>query len=554
MTGSIAQTLEEFRQGGILDSSGRFSLDPLKARQKMERYRLAEPSLYVLSLVASAVAGGAGSILVKTSRKEFDIRHDGSPPDRETLEELFSKVLLAGNQSLTQFELAVGLNGALAQQPEEIVVESRDETGGHRLKLSASRHLVEPLEESEEPRREVRIQIRRGRRIWGNRADEAGTLEEVCCYCPIPISVNGRLINRELRWSPSLALRVLTSDIAPPVACGEPSGTPVFLREKSEVPYSAVFSVGALSRPEPGLILVVNGIAFQGGFEGFDDCPIQAVVNLCTAGLQKDVSQAGLVRNDGYAILMASLKVEMYNTLAAMAERWAALDSAQKLEALPLLDRLAEEQSRTGQLEEAAELYRRLVVFRAEEFGEHHTEVLVTFANLSVVNFLLGKVAEARAMMSAVAWDFMTTGEYARSATFFEKALELYQEGDRSRELVQLLQAYAVCLKELDRPADLERILERMQELDRSWQRPLRCRCCGNLELLREQPIQVGDRAALADMCPVCGYGEFQVEGATEHGRGDAGGYRGGAPGNGGGRDPDRLRPDPGRQGDRPGP
>ena len=510
----LVQTLEEFRLGGTLDSSGRFTLDPVKAREMMERYRLADPSLYVLNLVASAVSGNASFIRVGTSKSQFELLHDGSPPDRETLEGLFSTVLMANKRTLSHFELAIAVNGALALNPRDIVVESCDGLKGVRLLISPKQQKLQEFEASD--RKLVRLFIRKqpSFRFWGRpgaEVDEIAVLEEFCSYCPIPIAtMSGRVLNRVLHWTPSLALRALTSDIAPPVLFEPPLSTPVVTVEKQEVPYSAVFAVGMLAEQSPGLILVVNGVSFIGEFQAFSDSPVHAVVNLCTAGIHKDVSQAGLLRNDGYEVLMASLKVEVLHTLEQLAGAWDELTPGARMEALPLLDRLAREWSRSGQLHQAASLYHQLLTFRVDRFGEHHQEVLDTFANLSVVNLLLGKADQARKMMLAVAWDLMTTGRYEKGALFFEKVLELHGDQPQGPEFIELLQAYSVCLKQLGRDQQLFKTLERVAQLEKADFCPP-CRLCGCIDPRRDVAIEVEGRSTRAYICSRCGSGEFQL-------------------------------------------
>ncbi|MCA9795794.1 MAG: hypothetical protein KC910_28500, partial [Candidatus Eremiobacteraeota bacterium] len=61
---SIETMLGQYREAGSVDSEGRFTLDPRRARELLREFQLAQPEFYILHLLSYAVAAGADSIEV----------------------------------------------------------------------------------------------------------------------------------------------------------------------------------------------------------------------------------------------------------------------------------------------------------------------------------------------------------------------------------------------------------------------------------------------------------------------------------------------------------
>lgn len=186
--------LESLRQVGRLDSSGVFSLDLESAVEKMRLHQLARPAQYVLKLVQWAVGSGATRIDIRAGWGGLQLEHDGAAPGPEELKDLLPRILDPHDTPLR--DLAIGVNAALkmADGPVEIATGQ-----GLRAQISASSHQLDRLEGLDR----VRLRLRRKRRWWTPLELLAGTwesfeLRDQCRFCPIPVFLNGELVQRPL--------------------------------------------------------------------------------------------------------------------------------------------------------------------------------------------------------------------------------------------------------------------------------------------------------------------------------------------------------------------
>lgn len=187
--------LESLRQAGRLDSSGVFSLDLDSALEKMRLHQLSRPAQYILKLVQWAVGSGATRVDIRCGWRQVLFEHDGAAPAPEVLKRLLPRILEPEDTPVR--DLAIGVNAALklAAGPVEIASEQ-----GPRALISTSGHQLESLAE---PPDRVRLRMRRQRRWWTALELVAGTwesfeLREHCRFCPIPIFLNGELVQQPL--------------------------------------------------------------------------------------------------------------------------------------------------------------------------------------------------------------------------------------------------------------------------------------------------------------------------------------------------------------------
>ena len=88
-------TLDEFLaslEGGTVHSSGAFTISEQAARDKLARYTLIHPSLYVLELMAVAVLGGASKFEVTTPGGDTHFRFDGAPLSAEDCQQALGQM------------------------------------------------------------------------------------------------------------------------------------------------------------------------------------------------------------------------------------------------------------------------------------------------------------------------------------------------------------------------------------------------------------------------------------------------------------------------------
>jgi hypothetical protein len=195
---------------GEMDSAGAFTLNATRARQLMEKYQLPERRAYILKLIQWAVSSGATSVEIEATRSRVVVRHDGQPVPLSRVDELRT-----GSNVLDH--LARGVYGAFGLDPKNVFLS----TQGSRYELSSGKaEAVDPawqsvhvtglkagfFERSPMVQQTLRSQWLHvdaegplQRLIWdstGLGGLESSLVRWFCAYAPIPIRVNGRLVNR----------------------------------------------------------------------------------------------------------------------------------------------------------------------------------------------------------------------------------------------------------------------------------------------------------------------------------------------------------------------
>lgn len=130
--GPLDELLAALQEGTTLDSHGTFTLDREKAREKMQRFQLAQPARYILELVQAAVLRGAPSIYFEISATDVHLRCQAAPftvDDYENIyEALFSRSMVSQRQALRH--LALGLCTAMSMNPKRVRVTGGGAQGG----------------------------------------------------------------------------------------------------------------------------------------------------------------------------------------------------------------------------------------------------------------------------------------------------------------------------------------------------------------------------------------------------------------------------------------
>ena len=208
--------ISELRGGGDSVQSGSFTLDSKKAEAKLKNFRLANPAFYILKVVQSAVASGAGRIAVDCGPTSVELLHDGEPPAGEMLEGLLGFVLdESGRPEVRAIKhLATGVHASLAVEPRVIRVQVWDGESGveHEWKAGGSKH--RDWNPDTEFREQWKVRFYLSQELeqvvsrWGFLArlhlgdlfgqrrsaltPEAGAIYDRCAYTPAEIMLNGR--------------------------------------------------------------------------------------------------------------------------------------------------------------------------------------------------------------------------------------------------------------------------------------------------------------------------------------------------------------------------
>ena len=313
--------LAELAAGGALDSTGVFTLSLDRAGQKLAAYRLANPGLFILNLVACAVCSGADRFYVETREGEttFHFRPQVDLPD-EALERLFSLVIEPRAPAHLR-ELALALHGARALPGSpHISVRITNLQGTRELTIEADQVLLQPAPQG--PRGVSFRLTHRAQGTWSPFVDRQGANHQVlrhlyhfCRYAPMVLIDNGQRKGAQVTlgvYDPSIfAWRGLRgSQPLRSVAAQKRAGLHLSEKTQSPIASSMVVALGAASTAATeGLLLISRGVAFRrpAHLLGF---PMACAV-VTADHLEKNLSQSDLVEDANYQALLQAVRAEV---------------------------------------------------------------------------------------------------------------------------------------------------------------------------------------------------------------------------------------------------
>ena len=202
---NIDDLLNKLLGEGLAGESGRFSLDPRAHLAKMASYQSDEPALYLLKAVQAAVSLGATAVNIRLARSYVEVTFDHN--SRARLEALLrvghvSSMVLAA-LSLQSSELSLQWWGADGVQGWTPNAGLQVLNGSHQpgFALRVSRDSISFWERYLPVRQMASVQT---------------TLTRRCQFCPIPVLVDGRVINAGLPTDPAGPLEKVILDEARP--------------------------------------------------------------------------------------------------------------------------------------------------------------------------------------------------------------------------------------------------------------------------------------------------------------------------------------------------
>jgi tetratricopeptide (TPR) repeat protein len=176
--------LSQYLEQGHLDSHGRFTMDPARARELLRQYVLPDPSHYVLSLVSFLVGMGARSVEVKAFPDRLEVAGAGLvlPPEllANPLEGLFS-----GRDQPVLRELALGMNAALGLA-RTVLLRSGGREGRYAKEFTVAEFAGEET---------VFV-------VYSRPAGELEALAGQFCHCPVDVILQGQKVNTPLAPPP----------------------------------------------------------------------------------------------------------------------------------------------------------------------------------------------------------------------------------------------------------------------------------------------------------------------------------------------------------------
>lgn len=287
--------------GGAVHSSGAFTISEQSAREKMARYTLVHPSLYLLELVAAAVLGGATRFEVSTRQGDTHFRFDGIPLTEEDCRTA-SGYLFEGSSSprLGCLGLALSAAHSVAGGPLTLVLEA-----GTLLFDNHFRLVTEPL--GMPGWTEIRVPGRFGflGGLFRKDASLRQTLQ-LCVHAPLNLTLDGEDLSDGwkpdrywgvaalLRWeNPRYPLKWTGGTVNPLLVLPSPGD------------FSALMAVVPPESQVRGVTIIHQGVAYR------SQDPDLAIPGLCIAvmtnGLERNLSRSEIVWDAEYRRLSQTL-------------------------------------------------------------------------------------------------------------------------------------------------------------------------------------------------------------------------------------------------------
>lgn len=200
--GGVSESIaDRLRGAGEIARSGKLEVDRARARDKLCRFRLANPYLYVLQFVRAASLAGATRIDFEIDADEMECVFD-VPIPRQVVSELWTRAYGTRTEKLDHvaYQLALGLGSAQALRPREVLLQT-SLNGGATLRLTTG---LEELEVGcgdfgEGTRVYVREKFRLGHLVEFLQPDdslpEIEFLNGYCAASSLRVTVNGEQVS-----------------------------------------------------------------------------------------------------------------------------------------------------------------------------------------------------------------------------------------------------------------------------------------------------------------------------------------------------------------------
>ena len=305
--------------GGEIDSSGAFTISEQAAREKLARYTLVHPSLYVLELLGVAVLGRAHYFRVTTPGGDTCFRFNGQPLSllecQQALGQMFES---SSSRRLACLGLALTAAHGLAGGDLTLTLPE----GVYAFDGQAFHKQDRPGEEGVV---ELRVPGRYG--FVGGLFRRAASLEEtlqLAACAPLEVSLDGRwlsegfklpkswMVGASLHWThPSLPLHLWAGGHGPR------------LEEPSPGDFSAIFVLLPVEEAvRTGLTVVHQGVSYRVRDPEFNVPGVSAVV--MSNALERNLSRSEILWNSTYQSLREHL------LLGAQKLIWATLESPER--------------------------------------------------------------------------------------------------------------------------------------------------------------------------------------------------------------------------------
>jgi len=212
----VEDLLAELTSEAQLQSTGRFTVDVSKAKEKLAQFQFQDPFCYILKLVQATVAAGGDSFLFQSGSTELKAALVGVTFSAFELENLLYSLLQESSEmevSPSLRHLAVAVNAAVGTRASQITLKSWDGNSGIQVTWTSGGQRSSPWQPSQGQGPQTRFELKRlagdvlsdvyqkvanrdilsmvtGRREGMDR--EQALIYDHCAFCPIPIKINGK--------------------------------------------------------------------------------------------------------------------------------------------------------------------------------------------------------------------------------------------------------------------------------------------------------------------------------------------------------------------------
>jgi len=122
----IEKVLASLSAQGAYQSSGEFSLDPVKAAKKLQSQRLFA-EYWIVRWIQGNVLAGATRIEGLNTRTTIELKSDAPPLEKEQIESLLDPTTTLGNAGRVMSHLGASVQAAIGQGPALLEIGSNGE-------------------------------------------------------------------------------------------------------------------------------------------------------------------------------------------------------------------------------------------------------------------------------------------------------------------------------------------------------------------------------------------------------------------------------------------
>ncbi len=298
MSLEVAQLLASLREHGTIDSEGDFTVSLSAARRKLSQYQSSDSARYLMMAVSGGIAAGASRVRITQGVSSYGLLFPDAYIPEPALLGSFEKPSETSPGSL---DMAMALRGALVQAATSITVEVVDpQCPSYSWTLTPRKEESSSLPPEEQTAVRVRIEfptswqerltgIFRRLKGYAGQPPEIRLLDKCCDHSPVPISVNGISLNRDL-FLPVSVVYAAVNDPGP------------YCRVRIDLKLESEGWRGVLGLRPGKIQLVVHGIAYG----QIEDSGLTGIV--FHGGLNRDVSRENMVCDAAFDKLLAELE------------------------------------------------------------------------------------------------------------------------------------------------------------------------------------------------------------------------------------------------------